>query len=359
MSMHLFAPLALRDVTLKNRVLVSPMCQYSCEDGMATDWHLVHLGSRAVGGAAAVIAEATAVEPEGRISPQDLGLWTDAHAEPLARVARFVREQGAVPGIQLAHAGRKASTRRPWDSYGVILPGDGGWLPFAPSPIPFSPGDPTPRALDAAGIERVLAAFARAAARAVAAGFELLEIHSAHGYLLHEFLSPLANARTDEWGGSFENRTRLLRDVVARVRRVWPDRLPLSVRISATDWVDGGWDIDQSVELARALAPLGVDLIDASSGGMVPKATIPLGSGYQTPFAARIRREAGVATGAVGMITSAAQADHIVRNGEADVVLLARALLRDPYWPLHAAHELGQDVTWPSQYLRAAPPRVR
>ncbi len=357
--MHLFAPLALRDVTLKNRVLVSPMCQYSCADGMASDWHLVHLGSRAVGGAAAVIAEATAVEPEGRISPQDLGLWTDAHAEPLARIARFVRAQGAVPGIQLAHAGRKASTRRPWDGYAVILPADGGWIPWAPSPIPFSPGDPVPHALDVAGIERVLDAFARAAARAAGAGFELLEIHSAHGYLLHEFLSPIANARTDRWGGSFDNRTRLLRDVVARVRKVWPERLPLSVRISATDWVEGGWDIDQSVELARALAPLGVDLVDASSGGMVPKANIPLGPGYQTPFAARIRREAGVASGAVGLITSAAQADQIVRNGDADVVLLARAMLRDPYWPLHAAHELGHDVAWPSQYLRAAPPRAR
>jgi 2,4-dienoyl-CoA reductase-like NADH-dependent reductase (Old Yellow Enzyme family) len=357
--MHLFSPLALRGVTLKNRVLVSPMCQYSCTDGMANDWHLVHLGSRAVGGAAAVIAEATAVEPEGRISPEDLGLWSDAHAEPLARIARFIRANGAVPGIQLAHAGRKASTRRPWDHYGVILPADGGWLPWAPSPIPFSAGDPTPRALDAAGIERVLAAFAAAAGRAAAAGFELLEIHSAHGYLLHEFLSPLANARTDEWGGSFDNRTRLLRETVARVRRVWPDRLPLSVRISATDWVDGGWDAGQSVALARALAPLGADLIDASSGGMVPKADVPLGPGYQTPFATRIRREAGVPSGAVGLITSPAQADQIVRNGEADVVFLARALLRDPYWPLHAAHELGHDVTWPSQYLRAAPPRPR
>jgi len=356
--MHLFEPFRVRDISFRNRVWVSPMCQYSCQDGLATDWHLVHLGSRAVGGAGAVIAEATAVTPEGRISPDDLGLWEDRHAEPLARAAAFIAAQGAVPGIQLAHAGRKASTYRPWAAErGRVPAAAGGWLPVAPSAVPFSPGDPPPAALDAAGIDRVLGAFVRAAERALRAGFQLVEIHAAHGYLFHEFLSPLANRRADDWGGSFDNRIRMLASVVDCVRGVWPERLPLFVRISATDWVPGGWDIDDSVALARALGPRGVDLIDVSSGGMVPDARVPVAPGYQVPFAARIRREAGVPTAAVGMITTPAQADEIVRNGEADAVVLARALLRNPYWPLHAAAELGQDATWPSQYLRAAPPR--
>jgi 2,4-dienoyl-CoA reductase-like NADH-dependent reductase (Old Yellow Enzyme family) len=356
--MHLFAPLRLRDVTLRNRVLVSPMCQYSCQDGLANSWHLVHLGSRAVGGAGAVFVEATAVEPEGRISPEDMGLWSDAHTAALAPIAAFVRAQGAVAGIQLAHAGRKASTRRPWEPRGVVPAAEGGWTPVAPSPIPFAPGDPAPRTLDEAGIERVVSAFAAAARRALDAGFDLVEIHAAHGYLLHEFLSPLSNARTDAWGGALENRTRLLRQVVERVRNVWPERLPLFVRISATDWVPGGWDVDQAVALARELSPLGVDLIDVSSGGTAHDAVVPVGPGFQTPFATRIRREAGIATGAVGLITSPAQADQIIRNQEADAVLLARAMLRDPYWPLHAAWELGLDAAWPPQYLRAAPPRL-
>ncbi len=357
MSAHLFAPFTLRGVTFRHRVFVSPMCQYSCEDGLATDWHLVHLGSRAVGRAAAVIAEATAVTPEGRISPHDLGLWSDAHAEPLARVAHFVAGQGSVPGIQLAHAGRKASTHRPWDGRGMVAPAEGGWTPLAPSAIPFDPADPPPTELDEAGIEAILAAFVAAARRALAAGFQVVELHGAHGYLGHEFLSPLSNHRTDRWGGDFTGRTRFVRELATRVREVWPERLPLFVRISSTDWSEGGWQIEDSIALARELRGCGVDLIDCSSGGTVPTAKIPVGPGYQVPFAARIRAEAGIATGAVGMITAAAQADQIIRNGEADVVFLARELLRDPYWPLHAARELGHEIAWPVQYQRAAPAR--
>ncbi len=357
--MHLFEPLRLRDVTLRNRIGVSPMCQYSspeagAEAGCATDWHLVHLGARAVGGAGLVLTEAAAVLPEGRISPFDLGLWSDAQVEPLGRALRFVREQGAAAGVQLAHAGRKAAVRRPWEGGGPLPADDpSAWLPVGPGGRPFSAGHQAPAPLDAAGIGRVIAAFAAAAARALAAGAEVLEVHAAHGYLLHEFLSPLVNDRDDAWGGSFEARTRLLREVVVAVREVWPARLPLFVRVSASDWAEGGWTIDDTVALARALGPLGVDLIDCSSGGAVPDVVPPVGPGYQVPFAERIRREAGIAAAAVGQLTSPAQADHVVRTGQADLVLLARELLRDPHWPLRAARELGRDVAWPVQYERA------
>ena len=352
----LFDTFQLRDVTLRNRVVVSPMCQYSCVDGHANDWHFVHLGSRAVGGAALVMVEATAVLPEARISPQDMGLWSDDHIEPLARLARFVHQQGSVAGIQLAHAGRKASTRRPWEGHGVVPEAEGGWREVvAPSPLSFAPGYAVPRALTEDDIQQVVRAFADAARRALEAGFLVLEIHAAHGYLLHEFLSPFSNQRADRYGGSFENRTRALREVIAAVREVWPECFPLFLRISTTDWEKGGWDIEQSVELVRQLAPMGVDLIDCSSGGNVPHVKIPVGPGYQTQFAERIRCETRVPTGAVGLITAPAQADHIIRTGQADVVLLARELLRDPYWPLRAARELGYTASWPPQYLRAAP----
>jgi 2,4-dienoyl-CoA reductase-like NADH-dependent reductase (Old Yellow Enzyme family) len=351
----LFAPMTIRGVTLRNRIGVSPMCQYSCVDGYATPWHMVHLGSRAVGGAGAVIAEATAVTSEGRISPGDLGIWSEAHAEALAPIAHFIEAQGAVAGIQLAHAGRKASTAPPWEGVGYLDPAQGGWRPIlAPSAVPFHAEAPVPEALDENGIRAVVDAFAQAVARAREVGFRLAEIHAAHGYLLHQFLSPLSNQREDAYGGSFENRTRIVRETVRAVRREWPDDLPLFVRISATDWVEGGWDAEQSVELARMLGPLGVDVIDCSSGGNVARVRIPIGPGYQVEFAERIRREAGVATAAVGLITTAAQADAIVREGRADMVLLARQLLRDPYWPLHAAKELGVPLPWPVQYQRAA-----
>lgn len=353
---HLFEPLDIRDITFSNRVFVSPMCEYSSTDGYANDWHMVHLGSRAAGGAGLVFTEATAILPEGRISPQDLGIWKDDHIEMLARIVRFIDLQGSVAGMQLAHAGRKASTWRPWEGSGAIPQSKGGWKKVvAPSAVPFADNFPMPQDLTADGIREVVDAFAAAARRAWEAGFRVIEIHAAHGYLLHEFLSPLSNQRSDSYGGSFENRTRLLREVVGRVRGVWAERAPLFVRISSTDWVDGGWDIQQSVELARQLQELGVDLIDCSSGGNVPYAKIPVGPGYQTPFAEQIRREAGIMTGAVGMITSAAQAERIVSGEQADAVLLAREFLRDPYWPLHAARELGQPISWPVQYLRAAP----
>jgi len=350
--MHLFSPLPLRSVTLRNRIAVSPMCQYSAVDGHATDWHLVRLGSRAVGGAGLVVFEATAVEARGRISPADLGLWNDGQIEPLARIVRFVEAHGAVPALQLAHAGRKASVRAPWDGGGPIPLTEGGWTPVGPSPLPFADGHPVPHALDRDGIRGIVAAFAAAARRAAGAGFRVLEVHCAHGYLLHEFLSPLANQRDDLYGGSFENRTRLAREVLQAVRTAWPERLPLIVRISATDWVPGGWDVDQSVELARALEPL-VDLVDVSSGGLAWNAQVPMGPGYQTAFAERIRKEAGVATGAVGMIVSPEQADHVIRTGQADLVLLAREMLRDPHFPLRAARALGHEGPWPKQYLRA------
>jgi 2,4-dienoyl-CoA reductase-like NADH-dependent reductase (Old Yellow Enzyme family) len=353
---HLFEPLKLRGVQLANRIAVSPMCQYSCDDGMANDWHFVHLASRAVGGAALVFTEATAVSPEGRISPRDLGLWSDRHAEPLERIVRFIHDQGSVAGIQLAHAGRKASTRVPWEGRGLLLESEGGWARVvAPSAIPFSEDYPQPQALTVPEIQQVVRAFADATRRAAQAGFDVVEIHAAHGYLLHEFLSPHANHREDAFGGSFENRTRLAREAVEAVRRAWPETRPLFLRISSTDWTAGGWDVEQSVELARQARLLGVDLVDCSSAGIVPGENIPFGPGYQTAFAERIRREAGIATGAVGMITNPVQADHVIRSGQADLVLLAREMLRDPYWPLRAARELGQTASWPAQYLRAAP----
>lgn len=354
---HLFDSLAIRDVQFANRIFVSPMCQYSSDNGFANDWHFVHLGSRAVGGAGLVFTEATAVLPEARISPQDLGIWSDNHIEPLERIVRFIHEQGSVAGMQLAHAGRKASTYRPWESrQGAIPESDGGWTNVvAPSPIPFAPHYPVPRELSIEGIQKTVAAFAQAARRACDAGFRIVEIHAAHGYLIHEFLSPLSNKRTDAYGGSFENRTRMLREIVSAVRRTWPERAPLFVRISATDWVDGGWDVEQSIQLAHQLKELGVDLIDCSSGGNVAQANIPVGAGYQTPFAEQIRRQANIITGAVGMITSPVQAEHVVVTGQADAIIMAREFLRDPYWPLRAARELGQEISWPVQYLRAAP----
>jgi 2,4-dienoyl-CoA reductase-like NADH-dependent reductase (Old Yellow Enzyme family) len=353
---HLFDPLAIRDITFANRAFVSPMCQYSSADGCASDWHFVHLGSRAIGGAGLVLTEATAVLPEGRISPQDLGIWMDDHIEPLARVVRFIHEQGSVAGMQLAHAGRKASTYAPWAGHGTVPESHGGWKNVvAPSAVAFTDDYPMPRALSIDGIQNIVSAFAAAAGRACEAGFRVIEIHAAHGYLIHEFLSPLSNQRTDAYGGSFENRTRVLREIVAAVRGSWPERAPLFVRISATDWIDGGWDIQQSVELARQLKELGADLIDCSSGGNAAHAKMAVGPGYQTPFAEQIRREANILTGAVGMITSPVQAEHILVTGQADAVILARELLRDPYWPLRAARELGQSISWPVQYVRAAP----
>ena len=349
----LFAPLTVRGVTLRNRIVVSPMCEYSSVDGFANDWHVVHLGSRAVGGAGVVITEAAAVVPEGRISPADLGIWKGEHIDVLARITAFLREQGAVAGIQLAHAGRKASSARPWEGGRQIRPEDGGWIPVAPSPLPFREDEVPPHALDRAGIRHVIDAFAAATKRAMTAGFDVVEIHAAHGYLLNEFLSPLANVRTDEYGGSFENRIRLMLEVTEAVRAAWPGHLPLFVRISASDWVEGGWDLAQSVELAKRLEPLGVDLIDCSSGGTSREQKITVAPGYQVPFAETIRREAGIPTGAVGLITEPAQADAIIAEGKADVVLVARQMLRDPYWPLHAAKSLGVDVPWPIQYARA------
>ena len=348
----LFTPLALRGVTLRNRICVSPMCQYSSQDGFAGDWHLVHLGQFAVGGAAVVFTEAAAVEARGRISPEDLGVWIEEHFERLARIAAFVERQGALAGIQLAHAGRKASTAQPWKGGGPVAEDAGGWRPVAPSAIAFSDKSPVPDALDENGIAQVIAAFGTAARRAREAGFSVVEIHAAHGYLLHEFLSPLSNHRSDRWGGSFENRTRLTREVIAAIRAEWPERLPLFLRISATDWAEGGWELEQAVELARAVKPLGVDLIDCSSGGLVPHVRIPIAPGYQVPFAERIR-STGIATGAVGLITEPAQAEAIVRSGQADVVLLAREFLRDPYWPMRAAKKLGVSITPPQQYARA------
>jgi 2,4-dienoyl-CoA reductase-like NADH-dependent reductase (Old Yellow Enzyme family) len=352
----LFDPLTIRGITLRNRIAVSPMCQYSCAGGLANEWHLVHLGSRAVGGAGLVMAEATAVEARGRISPQDLGLWSDAHIEPLARIVRFIHSQGATAGMQVAHAGRKASTARPWEGSGRVEVEQGGWKDVvAPSAEAFSPEYPMPAEIGAEGIAEVVRAFGETARRARQAGYRVVEIHAAHGYMLHSFFSPLSNHRRDAYGGSFENRTRIAREVAEAVRRQWPEKYPLFIRISATDWTEGGWDIEQSVELARMLKPLGVDLVDCSSGGNVAGAKIPMGPGYQVKFAERIRREAGIRTGAVGMITSAVQAEQILRTGQADVVLLARQMLRDPYWPLHAASELGHAASWPAQYLRAAP----
>jgi 2,4-dienoyl-CoA reductase-like NADH-dependent reductase (Old Yellow Enzyme family) len=352
----LFEPLTLRRLTLRNRIGVSPMCQYSSRDGFADDWHLVHLGSRAVGGAGLVFTEATAVEARGRISPEDLGLWKDEHVATLERVTHFVRAQGAAAGVQLAHAGRKGSTARPWEG-GRPLDPPAGWRPIvAPSGVPFDEGYQTPEALSELGIAALIDAFGAAARRALGAGFDVVEIHAAHGYLIHEFLSPIANRRDDIWGGAFDNRVRFLIEIVRAVRRHWPEQRPLFVRLSTTDWMGAdGWEIEDSIALARRLRSEGVDLIDCSSGGIAPRVPIDVGPGYQTGNAARIRAEAPMATAAIGVITSAAQAEHVLRSGQADLVLLARALLRDPYWPLHAAAELDHAIAWPPQYERARP----
>ncbi len=349
----LFSHLRLRGVECRNRVFVSPMCQYSCRDGVPGEWHLVHLGSRAVGGAGLVMAEATAVAPDGRISPDDAGIWNGAQAEAWARVAGFVAAQGAVPAIQLAHAGRKASTAAPWAGHGTVAASAGGWTPVGPSPLAFDEGFPVPRELAGAEVAALPGLFAAAAARAKDAGMRAVELHFAHGYLVHEFLSPLSNRRTDAYGGSFDGRVRLALEIAAAVRRAWPDELPLMARVSATDWAGGGWDLEQTVELARRLKAAGVDFLDCSSGGLVPHAKVPVGPGYQVPFSAAVRARTGLATGAVGMITEPAQAEEIVASGKADAVLLARELLRDPYWPLRAAAALGAEGPWPKQYLRA------
>lgn len=359
-EVDLLSPLQLRGLTLRNRIAMAPMCQYSAVDGLADDWHLVHLGSRAAGGCGLILVEATAVTPEGRISPADLGLWSDAQIEPLARIVRYLESQGCAAGIQLAHAGRKASTHIPWLGGGPLAEADGGWRPvLGPSPIAFDDGYPLPQALDEAGIEAVIEAFVDSTRRALAAGFKLIELHAAHGYLLHEFLSPLSNRREDAYGGSLENRMRLPLRVVEAVRAAVPDELPLLVRISATDWAEGGWDVEQSVQLARRLKALGVDLIDVSSGGLLPRASIPIGRGYQVPLARRIRAEAGVPTGAVGLITEPAHADGIVTSGDADLVLLGRELLREPYWALKAQHALDAEPDWPAAYGYAVKRRPR
>ena len=349
----LFQPLQLRGVTLRNRIAVSPMCQYSSVDGFATDWHLVHLGSRAVGGAALVMTEAAAVEERGRISPQDLGIYRDEHIEMLSRITTFIREQGAVAGIQLAHAGRKASTYRPWSGHGEVAVEDGRWQTVAPSAVPFSSTYPQPAELTEGEIGEVVQHFQDAARRALKAGFQVIEIHAAHGYLVHEFLSPLSNKRQDAYGGPLSNRMRILNEIVDAIRAVLPDELPLLVRISASDWTAGGLTIEDSVEIARELKKHGVDLIDVSSGGNAASAKIPLSPGYQVPFANAVRNEAQIATGAVGLITEPGQANEILRQGQADIIFLARELLRDPYWPMHAARELQQDISWPDQYTRA------
>jgi 2,4-dienoyl-CoA reductase-like NADH-dependent reductase (Old Yellow Enzyme family) len=359
-EIDLLSPLTIRGITLRNRIVMSPMCQYVAAEGLASDWHLVHLGSRAVGGVALVMVEATAVTRDGRISSGDMGLWGEQHVEPLARIARFVHSQGAVAGIQLAHAGRKASCEPPWKGGASLkTPAAGGWTVVGPSPIPFQEGDPVPVPLDEAGIEGIVAVFEAAARRALAAGFRVLEMHAAHGYLLHEFLSPLSNRRSDHYGGSLENRMRLPLRVAERLRQQWPAELPLFVRISATDWADGGWDVEQSVVLARRLQALGVDLIDVSSGGLVPKARIPVGKGYQVPFARKIRDEVGILTGAVGLITEPRHADEIVTGGDADLVFVARELLREPYWALKAQHELGAEPSWPTSYGYAVKRRAK
>jgi 2,4-dienoyl-CoA reductase-like NADH-dependent reductase (Old Yellow Enzyme family) len=349
----LFSPLRIRDVQIRNRIGVSPMCQYSCIDGEANDWHLVHLGARAAGGAGLVIAEATAVSAEGRISPGDLGLWDERHVAPLARVAQFVAEQGAVPGIQLAHAGRKASTPVPWRPGLSLGPEEGGWVPSAPSAVPFGPGHLLPAEMSDAEVAAVPALFAATAERAIRAGFRLIELHAAHGYLLHSFLSPVANRRTDRWGGSFENRTRLVLEVARAVREQLGEKTVLSVRLSATDWIDGGWTIEDSVAVSVQLAQAGVDLIDCSSGAIVPDEVIPVGPGFQVPFAEAVRRGAPVLVAAVGYVSEPKHADALIRNSRADLVLLGRELLRNPYWPLHAALSLGQSAAVPVQYERA------
>jgi 2,4-dienoyl-CoA reductase-like NADH-dependent reductase (Old Yellow Enzyme family) len=352
-NVHLFSPLTLRGVTFPNRVFMSPMCQYSCVDGVPGDWHFVHLGSRAVGGVGLVMVEATGVSPEGRISPGDTGIWNDIQAEAFARIVKFVREQGPVAGIQLAHAGRKASTAAPWDGGKKLDASEGGWEPVAPSALPFSDDYPMPREMNHADIEKMLTDFEAATKRAISAGFQVIELHMAHGYLLHEFLSPLSNKRTDQYGGSLENRMRLPLELVRRVRSLLSDDLPLFVRISATDWVEGGWDLEQSVEFAKRLKAAGVDLVDCSTGGALPDAVIPAGPGYQIPFAEDIRKRANVPTAAVGFIVQPYQAESVLATGQADAVMLARELLRFPYWAYHAAKDLGAKVQIPRQYQRA------
>jgi 2,4-dienoyl-CoA reductase-like NADH-dependent reductase (Old Yellow Enzyme family) len=351
--MKLFSPLRLREIELRNRIVVSPMCEYSAKDGHPQAWHLVHLGSRAIGGAGLVFTEASAVEERGRISSADAGIYDDTHIETWRPIVEFIREHGAVPGMQLAHAGRKASTAPPWTGGKPVLPQDGGWVPVGPSAVPFDAGYTAPRELSVSEIGEIVGAFKKSAERARAAGFEVIEIHAAHGYLLHQFLSPLSNTRTDEYGGSFENRIRMTSKVVRAVREIWPSRLPLFVRVSATDWKEGGWDLAQTIELARQLKALGVDLIDVSSGGAVPGVKIPFGPGYQTGFAEAIRKEAGMATGAVGMIMEPVQAETILSTEQADVVFLARELLRDPYWPRRTAKALDVKIKAPAQYERA------
>jgi 2,4-dienoyl-CoA reductase-like NADH-dependent reductase (Old Yellow Enzyme family) len=359
-EIDLLSPLTIRGVTLRNRIVMSPMCQYSADDGLANDWHLVHLGSRAAGGVGLVVVEATAVSAEGRITPKDMGIWGEQHVEPLARIARFVHSQGAIAGIQLAHAGRKASCEPPWlGGARLKTPEAGGWTVVGPSSIPFNEGDQPPVELDEAGIRGVVSAFENAVRRALAAGFKLIEVHAAHGYLLHEFLSPLSNRRTDQYGGSLENRMRLALRVCERVRALVPAELPVFVRISATDWVEGGWDAEQSVILAQRLKDLGIDLIDVSSGGLMPKARIPVGKGYQMPFARRIRDEAKIMTGAVGLITEAGYANEIITGGDADLAFIARELLREPYWALKAQSELGEEPSWPIPYGYAVKRRAK
>jgi len=357
-EVDLLTPLTLRGVTFRNRIAVSPMCQYSAENGFVNDWHLVHLGSRAAGGAGLVMVEATSVVPEGRITPHDVGLWADDHIEPLARIARFIHNQNAVAGIQLAHAGRKASCEVPWKGGKALKEHEGGWPVVGPSAIAFGPESPVPQALTKEAIERVIAAFEASAHRALKAGFKVIEIHSAHGYLLHEFLSPISNKRDDEYGGSLENRMRLLLQVTERLRAAVPPELPLFVRISGTDWVPGGWDGDQSVELAKHLKRLGVDLVDVSSGGIVPTAKIPVQKGYQVPFARRVREEANIRSGAVGLITDPEYANEIITGGDANLVLVAREFLREPYWALKAQRDLGAEPDWPVQYGYAVRRRV-
>ena len=359
-EVDVLSPLTIRGVRFRNRIVMAPMCQYSARDGLANDWHLVHLGSRAAGGTALVIMEATAVTEDGRITPGDVGIWGDQHIEPLERIARFIHSQGAVAGIQLAHAGRKASCAPPWTGGAALRTAEeGGWPVISASPLPFHETDPVPQPLDEAGIEAIVTAFETAARRAMAAGFEVLEIHAAHGYLLHQFLSPCTNQREDDYGGSLENRMRLVLQIASRLRGLMPDDLPLFVRISATDWVDGGWGIEQSVELAKRLKAVGVDLIDVSSGGTVPRAHIPVARGFQVPFAQRIREEADIRTGAVGLITDVRHADEIVTGGDADLVFLGRELLREPYWVLKAQHELEEEPAWPIAYGYAVKRRVR
>ncbi len=354
-TVALFRPLTIRGITLRNRIMVSPMCQYSSEDGFANDWHLVHLGSFATGGAAIVMTEATAVEAIGRISPQDLGIYRDEHTEFLSRITRFLKAHGSVPGVQLAHAGRKASTYRPWSGSGELSVEDGRWETVGASALRFSDNYPLPHALTTEEIQAVVNSFRQATQRALQAGFEIIEIHGAHGYLLHEFLSPISNQRSDDYGGSLTNRMRLLLEVVDAVRQIWPEHLPLFVRLSSTDWTEGGVTIEDTVEVAKALKEHGVDVVDASSGGNV-LAKIPLKPGYQVPFAEQVRHEADILTAAVGLITEPRQANEIVQNGQADLVVLAREMLRNPHWSLAAAHELKQDVTWEPQYTRAQLP---